>query len=648
MSLSLTDQTSNLMTSEQIAGEVGISRANVIRKKGINEYFAGIFPNPAGTGRPIKMYRPEALSLWGRSDEKIRETSKKLERKGRNDKGGVRWTSPEKLQEAIKLVKQLYINNAQPNLKLACEQASKMMQSESTYKSITGSRLHRRLQRNGKDGDFRSEYFQENWELIRMKQLKLHDHSLQSTGTLKYNWWEILEDSGVAGKGFGACSVIVIDDFKRDAWSIKDGKLEMPVGLAYIDGLTGYPLLLLPARSITTESVAAGMVMVAYAYGLPENAVWVMENSKAMKNVNIEMLARSLYTKDELYDFENGKIEWIKNVFAGQTGPVCRNLPYIPRHAFKARIERFFKIIKDEFDATRFPLNYQGGSRQEATQLTLASMPMAVGRETKDLPLGFYTVEYEEYWEHLYKWLYSDCIMRQRPTMLKGWATAKTKYHSERVSPTINECWNYYRGDKNKRAIDPERLAYLLYWAQPKRHEPRALWTVRQTLFIQPTIKDRHLNLFSEAISEGVIGRKLATVPIPNNPNIFLLFIADDPTRPEFLCVAEDYTAKKNKDIPVMRTKVTNAREQLNSRLDDGAKTLAAWENQHELGAMPEEPEEWTKQLLNDNNYLPAQESKEDEENPETPEQDTEPKNKVEISDDMADLINEVDDLLNK
>lgn len=664
----------NLMTAEQIADNIGISRRAVLKNRNIDNFFAGLFPNPSGTGRPVKMYRPEALSLWNKSDDEIRSAAKKAERKSRGDKGSVRkskngdtWATPEQIKTAVELTKQLYINNAQRNLRLACEQAGKMLKSDPAFIEITGARLYRRLQR--KDQYFRSEYFTENWEAIRMKKFKVKDHAMNSAGSLRYEYWRIMEGAGIARPQQGACNVIVIDDFKRDAWSQKDGKLEMPVGIAYLDGLTGYPLLILPTPSITTEAVAAGMVMVAYAYGLPEQAIWVMENSRAMKNVNIEMLARSMYTKEELYDFDNGKVDWVKEVFYGQTGPVIRSLSHIPKHAFKAKIERFFKIVKDEFDATRFPLNYQGGSRQEATQLTLAAMPMAVGQETKDLPTSFYTVEYEQYWEELYKWMYSDCIMRSRPVMLSEWAKEKTQETGARVSPTINECFNYYRNNEYKREVDPQKIAYLLYWAQPDRHHPKNLWTVRQTLFIQPTIDNKHLNLFSEAISESVIGRKIATIPIPNAPDRFLLFLADDPERPEFLCIAEDFTARDSKKVPVMRRRVQVAREAINERLDEGAKTLAVWENQHEPGTQPQEPPKWSKALMP--GYVPELEADDESFRRDQRNDQNEPyrspgrnghkesesvngsrstvneiNQTAEIADDMADLLGEIESLI--
>lgn len=643
----------NLMTAEQISEAVGVSRIAVFKRNGLNKYFVGAFPNPSGMGAPVKMYRPEALSLWGKSDNDIRVAAHKAERKGRSDKGSIRkskkgktWITEEQLQAALQLVKQLYINNGQANLVYACEKAAEYMNQVPGHEEITGKRLHRRLQR--KDKYFRSEFFTENWEFIRRSELKKWDHKTKDTGTLKYNWWQIMESAGVAGKGHGACQVIVIDDFKRDAWVQREGLLEMPGGIAYTDGLTGYPLLIMPAKSINTETVAAGMVMVAYAYNLPENAIWVMENSKVMKNVNIEMLVRSMYTKQELYDFENGNIEWVKNVFEGCPGPIVRNLPHIPRHAFKARIERYFKLIKDEFDAPRFPMNYQGGSRQEATQLTLARMPMVVGAESKDMPKGFYTIEYEEYWKELYSWLYSDFVMRQRPKMLHEWSKEKTKETGNRITATIYECWNYYRDSDYKRETDPERLAYLLYWAQPKRHEPRALWTVDNMLFIRPTIKGRTLNLFSSEIHEGVIGRKVATVPIPNVDNRFLIFIADDPKRPEFLCIAEDFTGRDHKQIPAMRRKVAVAREEISGRLKDQASKKFPFRNTHEqvsepkLKSLPTESDGIMRGLEEEITTAFGRASLP----PKKEDKNTEPR-AVEIAEDMADLLGDIDNLLN-
>ena len=644
MSLELAGQC-NLMTADQIAGSVGIDKRRVFTKKGIDNYFAGIFPNPSGTGRPVKMYRPEALSLWGKSENQIVEANKKVERKGRDDKGGVRWTTPEKLKEAIELTKQLYINNAQANLVLACEKAANKMHMVEGYEAITGERLHRRLQR--KDKYFRSEFFQENWEMIRQKGFKVKDFALNAGGSIRYDNWRIMETAGVANRGNGACQVIVIDDFKRDVWVKKQGLLEMPGGIAYLDGISGYPLLILPAPSITTEAVAAGMVMVCYAYDLPENAIWVMENSKSMKNVNIEMLARSMYTKEELYDFENGKVEWVKQVFYGQTGPVVRSLPHIPKHPFKAKIERFFKIIKDEFDATRSPMNYQGGSRQESTQLTLAATPLAVGQETPNLPAGFYTYEYEDYWQELYKWLYSDCIQRQRPVMLQEWSREKSKFHGERIQPTINECFNYYRNTEFKREPDEERVAYLLYWAKPERHHPKNLWTVRQLLYVNPTIDGKHLNLFSEEIDESVIGRKIATIPIPWQPDKFLLFIADDVERPKFLCAALEFTANDSKKIPIMRAKTQQARETINNKLDEQRKVLAAWDNTEAQGTLPEPPPKWSEKLMPNYNKPISPDGENGQELPNS----LQPKqlntcDEVEIADDLSELLSDIDNLL--
>jgi hypothetical protein len=307
----------NGFTAAQLADHVGVTRRAVSGRSGIEDFLIGL--ENSGNGRPVKLYSADALKLWSVDPKTIKEIKSKKYRKGRTDKGIARSMSHDTWLVGVKLVKELYLNQAIDNVQLCCEEAEKRL-IDAGYSDVSAKQLYARIMRNEPKRNMYGPFFSDpegNWKSIRNSRLRVNATKL-SAATARYNLFAMLENAGIAGDGFGAGRIIVIDDFKRDSWTLRDGKLHMPGGVGFVDALTRKPLLLLPTESITTNVVAVGILTVVNRYGLLPDTVWVMENSKAMKNINIEQLVRTLYHPQEIADFDRGKHTWIKNLFGGQ------------------------------------------------------------------------------------------------------------------------------------------------------------------------------------------------------------------------------------------------------------------------------------------------------------------------------------------
>lgn len=566
----------NGFTAAQLADHVGIRRQAFSKRPGVSDFLIGL--ENSGNGRPVKLYSADALKLWSVDPKTIEEIKSKKYRKGRTDKGIARSMSHDTWLVGVKLVKELYLNQAIDNVQLCCEEAEKRL-VDAGYSDVSAKQLYARIMRNEPKRNMYGPFFSDpegNWKAIRNSRLRVNATKL-SAATARYNLFAMLENAGMAGDGFGAGRIIVIDDFKRDSWTLKDGKLHMPGGVGFIDALTRKPLLLLPTETITTNVVAVGILTVVNRYGLLPDTVWVMENSKAMKNINVEQLVRTLYHPQEIADFHNGKHTWIKNLFGGQKGPIVRNLPHIARFLGKAMIERFFKIVKDEFDATRFALNYQGGNRLESVHLTVNAAPLMVGQDKNELPVGMYTTETAKYWDVLFTWIENDCVNRVRKVMYSG----LRELHGVTAPCTIQSVWERYTGGANDKreipSLDNERLARLLYFAQPERH--KFLVTLRNAGHYQTSINNRNINIVHPALTSNYIGRKLATIAVPTQKNRYLVLVVNNDTQiPDFLCVAEDMTAHTIEEASSMRASVKHTRESIEAKHKTANRMLAVWE----------------------------------------------------------------------
>ncbi|HAT77268.1 MAG TPA: hypothetical protein DCS19_10650, partial [Flavobacterium sp.] len=429
------------------------------------------------------------------------------------------------------------------------------------------TRFYKAIKRSERHRDIKGVFFSDpdgNWEDIRQRNMKRNQSDL-SEAVPRYDYFAMLESAGLAGDGYGAGRIIVIDDFKRDAWVDKNGQAIMTKGLAFIDGLTRYPLLYMPCDEITTEAVARGILLVAFQYGLYPNTVWVIENSQAMKNANVEGVIKSLYTDEELMNFKNQT--WITQLFGCPPSPIVHNVPHVPRFAGKAMIERQFRLVKDEFDAVYFPKQYQGGSRQEAVTLTRAAMPYFNLTNVTNLPLDLQLTKYEDYWFMLWNWLYETFVNRPRISIF-GKVSRRHGFQ-----PTIAEAFDHYNhnNDRMLPQLNAERYANIIYFAQPNRTSQKNLITIKNRHRLTCTIDGQNVNIVSDAITSNLISHKVAVMPcnLPGYEGQYLVMRADNRANPEFIGIFKNYIAESLAESEEFRKESRKIRETANRQLDD-------------------------------------------------------------------------------
>lgn len=601
----ITHNTNDALTVQQIAEAVSRHNSSIRRKLAKHpELEAGKFIK---NGQEVTAYLPKALELWNVSNDIIKASAQSVTRKSRADRGSIRSVKEELMLKAIDMTRAYFVNTPKCPLKFACEHTVKILNKCGIYE-IKTSTLYNRLRRKGKTYTKNGRTYREpvgefygnplagkpNWRQLQKRNWRKKETGIDGA-KLRFSNLDMLEDAGMAGAGFGVGRIIIIDDFKRDAGVtvMKDGKKQLaaPWGVAFIDALSRYPLLLLPCETVTTNVVATGIAMVAFQYGIYDDTVWMLENSKSMKNINIEGLVRSLYTDEQLRKFDNGEHQWITDLMYGQRGPIINNIPNIPSHIFKGTVERFFKLIKDEFDGIYFPGNYLGGNRTETTQLNMSSKPIIIENTYNEFIPGTYTVSMDEYWNQLFDFTYSDLINRERPVMHREFAK---KYGFE---PTIKNVWEFYGGLNTERIpkLTEERLAYVLYFAQPERQKNRV--TIRHSGHYSCVIDGRPINITMRELHSGFIGRKVATVPIPHNENHFAIFLADDIKEPHFIGIAEDMTVTRISEAPRMRAHTSDVRRYHDQRETQEGSVKGVWELTSEV-TPPVQPEAtWAKEM---------------------------------------------------
>lgn len=565
MSKKILHNISGLVTAEDIATAAHITVQSVYRKKGLSEYRDKEVPSFTGKGRPTVLYRKDVLILFDVHSNLYESSDMAKTRKKRTDVGKKRSMSQEIWELGVPLIRNAYINHATRDCRLMCERVCAHLH-DIGFPEADADKFYKAIMRSELARENSGVLHAENWEDARLRNMHRSKTTLTSA-TPGYDRFSILMDAGFAGKGFGACRIIVIDDFKRDAWVNLDGTPTMPEGLAFIDGLTGFPLLYEPCTSLTTAAVARGILKVAFMWGLYSNTVWVIENSKAMKNINIDGLISTLYTNEDLEDFKNQT--WISQYFDGQPpSPIIHSLPHIPRHKSKAMIESQFNRIKHEYDAVDYALQFQGGNRNEAVTFTRARMPYFAGKDITKLPDDMKLVPYDEYWTQLHYWMYCDSEMsyidRIRP---KFRSIAK----SLGINATLREVFTYFNDNSGRKTpeLDIERYSKMLYFSQPERTKPHRLITPSRNNRngINCTIDTQTVILIHNSFLQ-LIGHRVAVIPVPYDDTLFVVMRADQPENPQFVGIFKNQMARKLEEVPIVQKHSQIVRETCDRELD--------------------------------------------------------------------------------
>lgn len=591
----------NLYTVNQIAEITGKALSTIRRNKKINEYLDG-FGDPDNTGRRARVYKPSVIEIWGKSTEEISNPTPETANfnKRRADCGVPRGWDDEKLwYRAVKTCKECYLSMPTKNLSEACRMTVNIAKLNGD--DLDYDKFKSRMDRNrNKSNKWRSPYFAENWRALHDTVFKYKKNAVDNHPFTAYDMFGMFKKEGLLDKGFGSRRVIVVDDFKRDVWVDDGEEMKMPWGLLFIDGITNYPLMCIPADSINTDTVAAGVLMTAFAHGINEDTIWVFETSRAMNNPNVRNLLKSLYSPEQLEAFKL-KSHWSKQLFPGQTGPYINSPSQIAQSIFKSKVERSIRNFKDEFDGVYFPTSYQGGDRKEGVQLSLSGSPLDIlsqskpGQET-ELPHSKKLIPINEFWTRFHNWIWGKYINVPRANMYNGFR------HNFGIKnrPSIKEVHDYFTSDSDG-SFKPdmnnlERFALVLYYAQSERHR----YTVKVDRIGQySTIIDgRQLNLRCKDMNESHVGLKVCTIPSPFDPDQFVVIEVTNPNSPEFVGIANNRIASTFEQAREFQQEAQQMRESNTARMKaDADAHYVTLGDDFEFESTPPVVEQWTNDL---------------------------------------------------
>lgn len=439
----------NLISTDELAHILGVSKQAILKKPQIEKYVYGKF---SFGGRPKIFFHSEILTLFGLKPQDVVTHNRKV----RADKNVPR-VLPENLELAIvERAKQIYLSQGNRNYILNAVRYASSELWDNGYSEYFDSVnklveyiYKRRIK--GKSKTFigyadRYPTWETQWERIWKKA----DIALKKTAVKQYKLIDLLEDCKLIREGYGAATLWVIDDHKGDSFiyseSEKAYKGKLPNATYLMDALTGKFLDFIVGEP-TTLAVATLIIRNALRYGLP--LAISLENSRAMKNIKLDNLINALYPDDMLKIYRENNGDWFHELFPNRTSPIVRNIPHIPDSILKARIERMFREFR-EHDGAYFPETYQAGGI-DPVQLKISTTPKQ--------PIQLYS-EYN-YYASLKNWLDTAYCEKIRYKMFDRF------FQKTGLQPTIANVWQYYGGCSNPGTgitIDETKFAYALYW----------------------------------------------------------------------------------------------------------------------------------------------------------------------------------------
>ena len=367
-------------TYEDVATIVGCSKMAVSKKKGIENYVVSKISNG---GRPRILLHNSVLSLFGVAIEDD-NGSKITKKRVHKDKPAL--VALEREQQFVDKALEIYLS--QGNRKFvenACYLAARELYDDyyskifKNYQEMAVYFYKRRITRRDR-GFTGYAYRVPSWQIQWERRFKQNDIALKHIPTLRYSWLEVMEDAKVIGPGFGAGTIWFFDDHIGDSF-LYDGdkkgyKGTLPKGLYMVDGVTG-AMLDYEVGEVNSTMLVFMILKNVLRFGLP--AVIGLENSKAMKNRQVDGVIEALYPNELLEFYKNNTPSWFRELFPRSKSPIVRNLPNIPRSAFKARLERLFQDIV-KFDGWTFPKTFTAGGKDNV-QLRNSNMPVQPRQE---------------------------------------------------------------------------------------------------------------------------------------------------------------------------------------------------------------------------------------------------------------------------
>lgn len=516
------------LTATDVALYTGISPRAVRKRSGIEQFQIG---TRLERGRPEIVFDEAVLALWGIDPATLADRKRRI----RCDRGRPRICSPEHWAAIVQTVQGLYMANAQPNLRLACEEAARQMEVRlGIGLPLTHVQIYKRLTRRN------SEFYRDGWELVRQSGLRKKDVAL-SLATSRYDWLSIFEDLGWAGRGFGALRGWAIDVRKNDIWTASTGRGELVAAIYIRCALTGWMLWVEPVVTETSEAIIRAYLKCVLAWQKCPDLFIAIDNGQAMiAERTIGVLSSTLP------DTAFRRAEEFPEVFGRRGSPILHNLPNIPKAPFKAALERSFKLIQDEYDAPHHPTHYQGGNRSEAVQIRVSNRPS-----------WHYTrqslVTAESYFGDLDRFLRAEYITRSRPRMFPLLV-------ERGITPSIESAFEYYYNDEPS-LPHGERLALLLYWATEKRSTARA-----SLGYVDVTINGQYWHCVTARLDHRSVGRKITVLPVPNS-EYAILVDSEDPGNPQYIdTVANGFIRSKSRLVEV-RARVVEVQNDIRAKL---------------------------------------------------------------------------------
>lgn len=536
------------LTLQDLMSITGCSRQAIAKRRDLDLYTIG---TESRGGRPAKLYAPGVLKLWGIEDAVVERPEEEQMRKIRADEGLPRKCSLEQWSAIVERVKALYMNNAQPNLKLACEQARRELGAEGIGVSFN---LYAKLwstRRSRATGEYLSPYRAEKWDIVREKHWKKLDRA-KTLPSLNYDYMGLFESMGIAGEGFGALAFWSLDGHSADAWARKDnGKGAMPNALYIRDALTGYPLWIEEIRTETSNAVIRALIKCAIYWGTGPTAGIAVDGGIARAVANMGVIASLL--PPSAWELAARFPE----VYGRSGSPILHNLPNVPTAPVKAALERSFRQYKDEYDATRHARTYQGGNRLEAVQVRVANKPV-INAATPTIP---------EYFEGFREWVYSDYIQRERPAMFPMMTTRG-------FPPTIEAVHAYYGGWRAREEHwmpEAERIAYLLYHAS----ESKRVVTCRQPGKVECTIDGTWWPVACAELDYTYVGEKIAIIPLPGDKIHCVVLDAANPKRPKYIGIGYNTLVQDVETLRRVKPRVTAIQSRHRALLQEAAREVA-------------------------------------------------------------------------
>lgn len=550
----------DLLTYDDLAITVGVTKRAISKKKGIDIYFVKQVSNG---GRPIKLFHKDALKLFGVVPQEIER--ERDGRKMRKDINSSRICSEKMEMAVVNLSLEMYLSQANRNYILNAVQRACVELWNDQWAEIFPSAnkmveyfYKRRIKGSSKSSFIGYANRYPKWETQWERKWKKSDSALKRLPTARYNWLDVMEDAGVIGPGYGAGRIWFLDDHIGDSFLYDADKVgykgTLPKGLFMVDGITGMFLDYMPGE-VNSVNVAMLVIRNVLKLGLP--LAIGLENSRAMKNLKLDSVINSLYSDEVLNWYRNNSGDWFHELFERANTPVVRNLPNIPRSPFKARLERLFQEVK-KHDGWYFPETFQGGGI-DPVQLRVSNTPKQ--------PLQIYNEN--NYTKSIVEYLSTEYLQKERSNMFQGF------FKKTRLTPTVENVWDYYGGNTNvgtKVEVDSSKFALAMYWLsemddlssivkrESKAFPGRVSCKVegREYIFIDPSLARYE-------------GQKIAIVFIPDNisnkyqTGDFAALFAVNRNKVEYINICQDQKIRSLDDVTRVRTNVRETRKVMNA-----------------------------------------------------------------------------------